>query len=508
MGLLHVAGASPAKIMCGGQPATRVYFGVELVWSSVQSPFEGPKIDPQHNLANRATMKRLTLGALEGMTADANYAVTDSAFASKTAGTLTFVKEPLPATSPTTLRVSALIKVDKTAGRYSRVGYVPNNLNPTSTSPDVWIGHTAGSGIQVSGQVGGTVSASFEVIPEAKLVDGAWYRVSLIWDSVFHQDTSATNAGRNRVMGAAEPVDPVNTPAAPWYVMPDAGARSNLIYVPQTLTAKTNSALGTIRDLAYVDSMLGVNDDNAPIYSSTLESTTAGDRMWLWSKGKSAPARVIITAGGSGLYGGGSWANGLGRSGQPYDQWRATWRQLANLGYTVMHTNALHEGWGADDHLTKQIGALNRLKAEFGDDVRVYYLAYSMGGLSAWRAVRGRAGYPTIRAAYIIGGAIGLDRYYDMPAYSQIKTRWPNRAALDAPEHLAGADLIARGTRVRCVTSLADTNVPKADNHDVMKAKYGGSPLFSELVHTTYNHFDPGYWDATDMVAFFEGQDT
>lgn len=507
MGKVQFNNLIPVKVRHNGSAVSKMYVGAEQIWS--EGPTTVPKIDPAHMLANRATMKHLELGALQGMTeVGVNYRVVDNAFASVAHGSLAMAYKALPATSPKTLRISALIKIDKTSGRYSRVGYIPNSASPNTATPDVWIGHSAGSGIQVNGQFGGTISLPYEVLPEAKCVDGAWYRVTLMWDSILHQDPAVGNPGPNRLLGAIEPVDPANKPAAPWHVMTDAGAKTGPTYIPQLLKAVTNSPLGTIRDLAYVDSLYGINGDNAPIYTSLIETTTpANSRMWTWSKAKTAPLRIIITAGGSGLYGGGAWANGLGYNTEPYEQWRTTWRRLADLGYTVLHTTALHEGWGANDHLLAQQHALNLIQAQFGGDARLYYLGYSMGGLSAWRALMGKAGYPSIRAAYIVAGAIGLDRYYDVGSYSQIKTRWPDRAQLDAPENFSGADLVARGTRVRLVTSTGDTNIPKAANHDVMKAKYAGSPLFSELVHTGINHFDPLYWDANDMATFFETDD-
>jgi len=172
-----------------------------------------------------------------------------------------------------------------------------------------------------------------------------------------------------------------------------------------------------------------------------------------------------------------------------------------------LHTKALHEGWGADDHLAKQLEALTTIQSEFGADARLYYIAYSMGGVSMWRAIRGRAGFPAIRAAYSVAGISRLGAYYNNAMYSQIKTRWPVEANLDEPQSWSAADLIARGTRVRMVTSTGDTNVSKALEHDPMYAKYAGSGLATQLVHAGIGHFDPLYWDAQDCVDFFEGAD-
>lgn len=508
MGKLNVKGALPNKLRRSGILVPKAYLGTTLVWNSAP---DGPKIDPAHPLTQRTVIRRLTNGALEGMTADANYQVTDTAFASKTAGTQSFLKEAFPTPPTRTMRISALIKVDKTAGRYSRVGFASNTANPTTATPDIYVGHNAGSGIRVDSK-NFAISIGVSLIDEAKLVDGAWYRVSLVWDNhVLDQapTSDTTNTGPNRITGAAEPVVAANNPALPWYPA-NQSAKHAATYTPMALIATTNSPLGTIRDLTYVDHFLGVADtENAPIFNIAKQGTGAvsNDNHWLYSKGKAAPLRVIVTSGGSGVYGGDAFAAGQGRTGTPYDTWRQAWRDLADLGYTVLHTTALHEGWGADDHLAKQLEAYNRINAECNGDARLYYLGYSMGGLSAWRAIRGRAGFPSIRAAYIVAGATGLDRYYDTPMYSAIKTRWPNRAALDEPYLYPGADLIARGTRVRLVTSTTDTNVPKADNHDVMKAKYAGSSLFSELVHVGIDHFNPAYWNVADIVAFFEGQD-
>lgn len=513
-GKLMVKGALPSRLRRASNKVPKAYLGDKLVWdASSDSSTEGPKIDPSHPLAQRTVIKRLTNGALEGMTADTNYIVADSAFASKTAGTVSFLKENLPsfpAGALRTLRMSALIKVDKTPGRYSAVGFA-TAINPTSSTADLYIGHTAGSGIRVN-SFNFAISISVTAIDETRLVDGAWYRVSMVWDSVLDQapTSDTTNTGRNRVTVAAEPVgDPGGaTVVLPWYPA-NQSAKMAMSYTPMSITARTNSALGTVRDLTFVDSALGVAGDNAPIMNIAKQGagTNTSDNHWIYSKGKAAPLRVIVTAGGSGVYGGGDFATAVGRTGTPYDTWRSAWRRLADLGYTTLHTTALHEGWGADDHLAKQLEAYNRINAEFGGNARLYYLGYSMGGLSAWRAIMGKAGYPPIRAAYIVAGAIGLDRYYDTPMYSAIKTRWPDRGALDEPANYLGSDLIARGTRVRLVTSTTDTNVPKVDNHDVMKAKYAGSPLFSELVHTGIDHFNPTYWNVDDIVAFYEGQD-
>lgn len=514
MGKLNVNGANPHRLRFAGSPVPKAFLGEELVWDSATmgQGLEGPKIDPSHPLANRPYMLRLVDGQLMGMTGNASVTIADNAFASNTAGTLAFASEgPLVGeTPPRTLRVSALIKVDKTAGRYSRIGFASNTNgnDPTTASPDIYVGHDAGSGIRI-GSVNFALSIGHTIIEEAKLVDGAWYRVNVSWDNVLDQNTTNTNTGKARVQGTAEPVDPANTPAVPWYPPGTNGRHNSVSYVPSGIVARTNSPLGTIRDLFYTDTMLAAADDNAPIQmlSKMGDGSSFNDASYLYSKGKSAPLRIIMTAGGSGVYGGLDWAHGNGRPGHPYDAWRSLWRELADLGYTVLHTTALHEGWGADDHLTKQIEALNKVKAEWSTDSRLYYLGYSMGGLSAWRAIMGRAGYPSIRAAYFVAGAAHLDMYYDTPMYSAIKTRWPDRQALDEPINFPAADLIARGTRVRMVTSTADTNVVKSVSHDPMFAKYAGSGLATELVHQGIGHFDPLYWDAADIVAFYEGMD-
>jgi hypothetical protein len=516
---IRLGSITPAALYLGSTRIRRCYLGSEMVWDEPLFVDE-PKIDPAHALANRATKLRLINGALTNITVGSGTAqVVDNAFASGTAGTQVFVHTPFPAANSATFRVSALIKVDKTAGRYSRIGFCSNTVSPTTSTPDIYIGHTAGSGIQVN-STNFAISLSHTVLTEAQCVDGAWYRVSVAYDNRLDQSTADSNVGKARVTGAAEPVDPANTPANPWYP-PSANSRHDSVgagsWTPTALVARTNSALGTIKDLYYIDSMLGATSgagedpvDNAPIldYAKMGTGTDVADLAWIYSKGKSAPLRVIVTAGGSGVYGGVDFALGTGRSGHPYDAFRKFWRDLANLGYTVLHSKALHEGWGADDHLTKQLEALNYVKTEFGTDVRLYYLGYSMGGLSAWRAIMGRAGFPSIRAAYIVAGAAHLDDYYDIPMYSAIQTRWPDREALDEPINFSAAELVARGTRVRMVTSTGDTNVPKSYAHDPMVAKFATAPeLISELVHDGIGHFDPTYWDAQDCVDFFEGAD-
>jgi hypothetical protein len=508
---IFLGDAQLADLYLGETRISKAYLGDTLVWQRAPAFVDEPKIDPAHALANRATMTRLVSGATTDMTAVSGTAqVVDSAYASATPGTLVMHRVAMPAPNSTTFRVSALIKVDKTAGRYSRIGFATSTL---TSSPDIYIGHDAGFGIRVN-SVNFAISLSHTVLTEAQCVDGAWYRVSVVYDNVLDQNTTDTNTGKARVTGSAEPVDPINTPANPWYP-PGSNSRHDSVaptaHVPAQVIARTNSALGTIRDLHYVDSMLGATSDNAPIFhlAKMGTGTDVADLMALYSKGKAAPLRVIVTAGGSGVYGGvADFGLGTGRSGHPYDAFRKFWRDLADLGYTVLHTKALHEGWGADDHLTKQLEALNHIKTQFGADVRLYYLGYSMGGLSAWRAIMGRASFPSIRAAYIIAGAAHLDMYYDIPMYSAIQTRWPDREALDEPVNFDAATLVGRGTRVRMVTSTGDTNVSKTVSHDPMVAKFATAPeLISELVHDGIGHFDPAYWDAQDCVDFFEGAD-
>lgn len=468
---------------------------------------DGPKIDPDHPLANAEVLTVLTNGDPVTVTPDANYLTVDGAMASKTAGTVTFAKAPIPTpdVAAKTARVTGYIKVDKTAGRYSRVGFA-NAANPTTATADIYVGHTAGTGITMQSH-SFSVSLSRTIIEEARCVDGAWYRVTLSWDSVLHQNTTTLNTGKNRVTISAEPVLSANTPADPWY--PVDSVKLDPTVKPLSVVARTNSPLGTIKDVTYVDPVFGAAEDNGPIYLDPYMGTgdDVTDRAWIHSKGKAAPLRIIVTAGGSGIYGGTDWAVGLGRGGHPWDAFRKFWRELSDLGYTVMHTKALHEGWGADDHLVKQLEMLNRLKDNFDTDPRIYYLGYSMGGISAWRAIMGRAGFPSIRAAYIVAGAAHLDMYYDVAMYSAIKTRWPDRGALDEPINFDPTALKARGTRVRCVTSTGDTNVVKTVSHDPMKAKFEGSNLFSELVHDGIDHFHPSYWNAQDCVDFFEGAD-
>ncbi len=513
---LRLGTAAVDSLYVGGNKINRAYLGSDMVWDQ---PFfvDDPKIDPAHNLANRATMKRLVNGDLTGITVVSGAAVVvDNAYASSTAGTLAFARTAFPATNLRTFRVSGLLKVDKTAGRYSSVGF---SNGPLTTAPGGAIGHIAGQGISFVSLNSGLGAGGGNLISEAACVDGAWYRVSIIFDNITSTGAADDNTGKARVWASAEPVDPANTPANPWYPN-TGGARYDTVgaggYIPSTLIARTNSPLGTIRDLYYIDSALGATSngtdpvDNAPIVMGGRmgAGTSASDLYYLWSKGKTAPLRVIITAGGSGTYGGMDFGHGFGRTGHPYDAFRKTWRDLADLGYTVLHTDALDEGWGADDHLTKQLEALNTLKSEFGVDVRLYYLGYSMGGVSAWRAIRGRAGFPSIRAAYIVAGIAQLDMYYDIALYSAIKTRWPIRANLDEPHLWPAQDLIDRGTRVRQITSTGDTSVLKTQHHDLMKAKYASAPeLYSEIIHAGINHFDPAYWNAQDVVDFFEGAD-
>lgn len=527
-------GSSLERLYVGADPVEAIYLGETLLWEAQEGVTpppvsDEPKIDLTHMLANRQTLLHLASGDLTGMTEVSGTAQTvDSAYASATAGTLVMHRSAMPAPNDRSFRISALIKVDKTSGRYSRIGFASNTATPTTASPDIYIGHDAGSGIRVN-SVNFTISLLHTVLSEEQCVDGAWYRVTLVYENgVLDQNDTDTNTGRARVQGTAEPVDMANAPAEPWYPA-TASSRHDAVaptaYVPMAVVARTNSALGTIRDLYYIDSMLGATSngtvnggdpvDNAPItmVSKAGDGSSGSDSSYIYSKGKAAPLRVIVTAGGSGTYGGlGGFGHASGRTGHPYDAFRKFWRDLADLGYTVLHTDALHEGWGADDHLVKQLEALGRLQSEFGVDVRLYYLGYSMGGASLWRAIRGRAGFPQIRAAYSVAGISRIGHYWDIGGlYGQSRTRWPVRENIDEPQSWPAADLISRGTRVRMVTSTGDASVSKVDEHDPMKAKYLSTPegtaLFTELVHEGIGHFDPAYWDAQDCVDFFEGVD-
>lgn len=500
---LKVGSQDVDDVKVGSTTVDQVRVGSDLVWPT--GPV--PKVDSSHALVTgTTTMTRLTGGALEGMTASDATAV-DGAYASTTPGTVAFAKETIPATSPTTVRITALIRADKTSGRKSSVGFstvAAGSATATSTSAE--IGHWAGQGIKFDAPHLGWTGVGATLIPEAAVVDGAWYRVTLTWDAAITKD-AATAA---RVNGMVEMADGSALPVSVHPTNIVTLRASAATHKPLTLVAKTNSPNGTVKDLTYVDPMLGVADDDGPVYLNPYMGAGGdlNDRTVIYSKGKVAPARVIITAGGSGVWGGSAdWGSTAGRNGAQYDGIRAMWRGLSDLGYTVVHPQALHEGWGADDHLTKQLESLDAIKAEFGTDVRLYYLAYSMGGVSAWRAIMGRAGYPSIRAAYIVAGIAQLDMYYDNPSFSQIQTRWPVRADLDEPMNYDAAELLARGTHVRLVTSTSDANVAKAAHHDLMKAKYGSSPLFSEVVHSGVLHFDAAYWDFADAAAFFESVD-
>ena len=461
------------------------------------------KINPSHTLANRAVMKRLAAGALGGMTNVSACTVTDSRFASTTAGTQAFAKEALPAV-PTSFRITATIKADKTAGRYSYVGIATPVVGSTSaTSQSAEVGHAAGSGILIRSQAVGFIN--LPLLSESQVVDGAEYRVTLVYDNAI----SPTTATRGRWYGSVELADGSTPP----FTLTDTGINDRRwdpsANQPKTLIARTNSALGTIRDLTYVDHMFGASDDEGLFRAFPYmgDGSVGSDRCAIYSKGFAAPLRFVVWAGGSSFYGGAQDSAG-GRSGAPYEQYRAMFTGLADAGYTVLLPQALHEGWGADDHLAKQLEAIDRIASTTGaTDHRIYYLGYSLGGVSAWRALRGRGGYPKVNAAYIISGIASIDAYWGNASYPQLDDRWPVRAEIDDPINFSGADLIATGTRVRSTTSTADVNVTKADNHDVMKAKYAGNPLFEERLVGGTGHFDPIYWDPADAVAFFDDAD-
>lgn len=512
---IKVGSLTVDAIFIGSLRCRKVHHGTDIVFDHPVHPTE-PKIDTMHSLANRQTARSLTLGATTGMTSVSGAAqVVDNAYASNVAGTLSMHRIAFPAANSNNFRVSALIKIDKTAGRYSRIGFATGNL---TSSPDAYVGHAAGSGIIV-GSVNFTVGAVHStVLSETQCVDGAWYRVSMTYDNVLDYDTSDTNPGRARIQATAEPVLAANNPADPWYPPVSNGRFDSVAptaYVPSVLTCRTNSALGTIRDLYYIDSIYGATSngtdavDNAPVLHQWKVTAGGTDNSWIWSKGKAAPLRIIIAAGGSGVYGGMDFAHANGRSGHPYNAFRKFWRDLADKGYTVLHTTALHEGWGADDHLAKQLAALTQLQSLTGvADARLYYIGYSLGGASLWRALRGRSGFPPIRAAYSLAGISRLTYYWDINGmYAACRTRWPVRANIDEPQAYTTAELVARGTRVRMITSTGDTNVDKTAEHDPMFAKYAGTGLASERVFSGIGHFDPAYWDAVDCVNFFEAQD-
>lgn len=475
----------------GAVQITRAYLGDVQCWPA-ETP-GGGWIDPAHQLANRAVLARLG-GALQGMTGDARTTFVGGALASTTAGTDTFAREALPAV-PATCRVSAIVRVSKTSGRRAWVG-LASVAAATESSASAEIGHTAGTGIQIRSQ--GFTFVGPTLVQEASLVDGREYRVTLTYDNAVVKGTTQNG----RILGTVEELDGT--------VVGFATSVSDVrwapaSYVPRALTARTNHGAGAIRDLVYVDSLLGIAPDEGfvRINPHMGAGTDQTDRAWIQARPLAAPLRVVITAGGSGTYGGAQdWGSTMGRNTEPWPSFRRTWEALADAGYTVLHPNALHEGWGANDHLTKQLEALAALEAQFGT-AEVFYLGYSMGGLSAWRAVRGRAAFPAVEAAYIVAGAVDLSAY-SRTSYPQLATRWPDPGLYDSPKDYAGADLIARGTRVRSVTSSADLNVPKASTHDVMKGKYGASPLFSERV-VTGGHFDAALWDPADVVAFFNG---
>lgn len=494
------------KLHLGGVSVRRAYLGSELVFDSAPpGDPAGPKIDPTHYLVTSTTnLVRLTDGQLEGMTGDANTTIVDNAFASAVAGTVTFAKETLAAVPQTMARWGGLVKVDKTSGRYSYVGF-STVANPTATSGTVEIGHLAGTGLVVRSQ-GSVMTYSHTVVAEANLVDGAWYWVGATWDlALTHSSKQA------QVLGAANPETGTLDPT----LFPVAGngniTKMATSYKPYAIVARTNSALGTIRSFAFHDHFFGttVAGTNEPLnlHLQMGDGTDTQDTGFIYSAGKSAPLRIIITAGGSGVYGGKDWY-GHARTGHPYTAFRKMWRELADLGYTVVHTHALHEGWGADDHLTKQLELYNKIVALAGPDTRLYYLGYSMGGASVWRALMGRAAFPSIRAAYLVAGISNIGMFYDNASFPNIKTRWPGGAAsIDEPQSWTTEQLVARGTKVRMVTSTADANVPKETHHDPMFAKFAGSGLASELVHQGIDHFHPDYWNAQDAVNFFEGAD-
>jgi hypothetical protein len=503
-------------IHLGSSEVRKAYLGSDLVWN--KGFVDEPKIDPAHALANRTTMTMLVNGDPTGTTLTSGTSqVVDSAYASTVAGTMVMRTKALPASNDRTLRVSAIIKVDKTAGRYSRVGIA---IGALTSSADAYIGYNAGTGFQIA-SVNFATFGTPTILAEAKCVDGAWYRVSLVWDNITTKDTTDTGTGKARLSAAVEPVDVLNNPAVPWY--PDvSGARLDSVgaggRVPIThVYARTNSALGTIKDVYYIDTALGATSngtdpvDNAPLTMQGRmgDGTSSTDLYYLYSKGKAAPLRVIITSGGSGVFGGiGGFAHANGRTGHPYDAFRKFWRDLADLGYTVLHTEAEHEGWGNDSHLAKQLEALTTIQNEWGVDARIYYLGYSMGGSSMWRAIMGRNGFPSIRAAYGIAPISNIDMYWGHASFPQCDDKWPVRAEIDDPYEFDAATLVARNTRIRLVTSDADTNVDKATHHDPMVAKFASEPdLISELVYTGIGHFDPEYWDAQDCVDFFEGAD-
>lgn len=496
---IRLGAGEVSALYVGAAQVARAYLGDRQCWPAKTPQPPAGKVDPAHPLANRTVLKRLEGGALQGMTGDTRAAAVDGALATTTAGTETYAFEALPSV-PASCRVSAVIKVTKTAGRQSFVG-LTRTATAAGAGAAAQIGYRQGTGFQLTSA--DFAFGSTTLLPDASCVDGARYRVTLAYDN-------AVSAAGGRVVGTVQNLDgtiPAGL-AVQWLdrLWPAA------TYPPRAVLARTNTELGAISDLTYVDSLLGVAEADAQHLIRTFplmgDGSAAIDRAAIWATAKAAPLRVVVTAGGAGQHGGAiDWGTSSRLPAQPYAAQNAAWKALADAGYTVVHPQALHDGWGADDHLAKNKEALDRIRAAYGSDVRVYYLGYSMGGLSTYRAIMGRAGFPPIRAAYIVAGATDLNAFTraNIPA---LVARWPDPALYDSPVNFDPAELVARGTRVRSVHSTADFNVPKADNHDRMKAKYEsvGSDLFSERV-VNVAHFDPAYWDTHDIVTFFEQAD-
>lgn len=465
------------------------------------------KIDPTHPLANRTIIKRLTGGALGSMTNVQNCAVVDSRFASTGDNVQAFAREALPA-EPGTCRVSAVIRVDKSAasGRYAYVG-VCTTASPTTSTASAEIGYRAGVGLEIRSQ--GLAFLSSTLVADADLVDGAEYRVALVYDN----EMNPTSATRNRWYGAVQRTDGTTPPMQADATIVDR-RWSNSAYAPNSLVARTTLATGSIRDLQYADHMLAASDDEALFRSPYVymgDGSDSTDRASIWSKGFASPLRFVVWAGGNAQYGGLSSAGGYGTS--PHTAYREVFNALANAGYTVLIPNALHEGWGADDHLGKQLELINTIAASAGvTDHRIYYLGYSMGGVSLWRALMGRGGYPKLTAAYVQAGIIDIDANYDVPLYADIQDRWPVRAEIDDPRDYTGAELVARDIRLRWKHSTADINVPKDETYDIMAARYAAESappeLFESNIVTGISHLQDEYWDPEDIVDFYDRADT
>jgi len=461
------------------------------------------KFNPQHALASVPMTQRLVDGLTVGTrVVTGTPQIVSSRFASSSAGTecMAAWAPPVYAAS-SALKISGKIKVDKTAGRSSFIGLSTATEGAiTTTSNTAEIGHLAGTGFVLRST--GAQFTQVGLCAEAGLTDGDEYLVTLCYTGTQFSDAAGSGTGDGRWCGWMTKVDGTQAP----YTAGDS-VPADRVWVAATVTAlaRTNSALGTIRDVIFAPNMFAVNPGFGQLRSFPYYGT-AGERMGIWTKGLSTPIRLVVFIGGTTSYGGYANLMGYPIAGSPRDDYRSTIHDLVEAGYTVITPNALHEGWGADDAQASVVEAVDDFVAAAGvTDHRIFYLSYSMGGTAAWRALHGANGHPRVVAAYFIASVADLN---DFSGNIYFQDHWgTDPAGWDNPVDWTKESLLLGGTRTRHTTGTSDVTVPTAGHTDVMSAIYDGHPMFEANPVSGADHYSALLWDGPDVVAFYDDAD-